>query len=199
MNDDDIDQFYTVGINIYDMNIINKYSSGNYLLNFMFRCSFDVDGSEQINNLILNICGKNPIKLLDYYINILPSKVIFPNSHNLKKYVQFDCSNIKEKLRYNDFFIKSIESNNLCNAEYLYLNTPIDINKIFYKFIEDGNITFVKRIYDIYSKQNNDNETENVDKKIIYKNISIGNMKNNYELFYWFNNIFSQLNRKLEN
>ncbi len=193
----DIDQLYTVGISKYDIDLIYRYSTGNYLLNFMYKCSFDIDGSEQVNNLILNACGSKNITILDYYINILPSKVIFPDFTRLKKYVQFDCSNIKNKLRYNDFFFRAIESNNLVNAEYLYLNTPLNINQIFYKTLENGNLTFARRIFDIYSK-NIKNIEENSDKKIIYKKISLENMKNNNELFNWFINIFSQFNRKIE-
>lgn len=189
--DDKTNDLYTLGINSYDIDLIKKYSEGNYILNFMYQCSFDVDGSEQLNNLILNACGSKKPKLLDYYINILPLKATFPDFYNLKKYVQFDCSNLKSKLQYNDFLIKAIKSNNLINANYLYKNTPIDVNKIFYKIIESGNIIFVKRFYELYLK-NNDNEKENKEnnhQKIIYQSINIKNTNNNTELFNWFNSI----------
>ena len=55
--DETINNLYTIGINSYDIDLINKYSKGNYVLNFMYQCSFDIDGSQQINNLILNACG----------------------------------------------------------------------------------------------------------------------------------------------
>ncbi len=181
------DQLYTIAINSYDINLIKKCVNGNYILNSMVGCLFDVDGSEQINNLILNVCGSKKPNILDYYIHILPSRVIFPDFAKLKEYVQFDCSNVKSKLRYNDFFIKAIKANNLVNAQYLYSHTPIDINKIFYKILEDGDIIFAKRVYEIYRKNNENNE--NNEKKIIYKNISLENMNNNYELFIWFNSI----------
>lgn len=165
------DNSYTYYINCILIDDARKIDDGHFILNSMHSCEFDINGNLQINEIISRACRSSfKISDIEYLLKVLPTRIKYPDiNDNLKKYGEFTITGLV--LDYDRFLSSAIKSNQIEKADYLYNTTPVNINKIFYKFIQNGEIFAVKRLFKLCLKYNN----------VIYKsgNVSFTNPEEN--------------------
>ncbi len=151
------DNMYTYFIEYHCIEDARQIDDGRFILNSMNECEFDINGNLQINKIIAEACGSSfKISDIEYLLKVLPTKIKYPEiNDNLKKYGDFNITGLV--LDYDKFLSSSIKSNCLDKADYLYQNTPVNINKIFYSFVQNGEIFATKRLFKLCLKYNNVN------------------------------------------